>query len=92
MPPGLKNLCGYPRCKCPDHEPDPIAIERLVNGDPPSTTTIWERILATAILASRGYSDAAIAKRIQIATRSVQRLRAKWGIPSLVAAGGGRSA
>lgn len=56
-------------------EPDPVAIERAVAGDPPARLIPRERHAAIRQLASRGLSAAAIAERVRCSSRTVYRAR-----------------
>lgn len=56
-------------------EVDEMAVERLVAGDPPETTTRAERAAAVAVLVARGLTNVRVAERLGITTRTVERLR-----------------
>jgi DNA-binding NarL/FixJ family response regulator len=58
-------------------QPDEIAIERAVAGDPPDRLTPRERAAAIAQLDRRDYSAAVIAERVRCTPRTVHRARAK---------------
>lgn len=56
-------------------EPDPIAVERVVLGDP-TRTGVNDRRAATEVLTRRGLSARSIARRMGVSTRTVIRYRA----------------
>lgn len=56
-------------------EVDEMAVERLVAGDPPETTTRAERSAAVAVLVARGLTNVRVAELLGITDRTVQRLR-----------------
>lgn len=58
-----------------DQHIDEIAVERACNGDP-VRLTVHERARVVGILTARGLSANAIAERLRLARRSVQRYRA----------------
>jgi DNA-binding NarL/FixJ family response regulator len=58
-------------------QPDEIAIERAVAGDPPDRLTPRERAAAIAQLDRRDYSAAVIAEYVRCTPRTVHRVRAR---------------
>jgi len=58
-------------------QPDPIAIERAIAGNPPERLTPRERHAAIRQLDRRQYSAAAIAERVQCSPRTVHRARSR---------------
>jgi DNA-binding CsgD family transcriptional regulator len=65
------------------HTPvDDIAVERLINGAPPPTTTAAEKREAIRVLTRRHMPAAAIAERIGVTPRTVQRHRAALRDPA----------
>jgi len=64
------------------HDPfDEQAVARLVDGDRPAKVSAADRVEAVRRLASEGLSDAAVARRLKMTDRAVQRLRASYAIP-----------
>jgi WhiB family redox-sensing transcriptional regulator len=64
-----------------DDAPDPVVVERAIDGHAGKVTPA-ERTEAVRIMACRGWSDLEMAARLRIALRSVQRIRAAYGIES----------
>lgn len=64
-----------------DDTPDPIAVQRAIDGLPVKVTAA-ERAEAVRIMAARGWSDAEMAERLHICGRTVQRIRDLHGIAS----------
>ncbi|MFI0929676.1 helix-turn-helix domain-containing protein [Streptomyces sp. NPDC021012] len=58
-------------------EPDPVAIERAVAGNPPAYLYPVERAEAVRRLDSRGLTAKQIAARVGCAKRSVHRIRSR---------------
>lgn len=56
---------------------DPVAVARLVAGDPPGRVTRAERQQAVRVLSRRGMSAAQIAETIGATSRTVVRMRAR---------------
>lgn len=65
--------CGARQLRTHQSEVDPVAVARLVAGDPPARTTRAERTAATAVLTRRGRSYTQIADHLHITARSVAR-------------------
>lgn len=62
----------------PPTEPDPIAVERAVAGDPPDRLTASERAAAVLALTQRNVSARQIAERIGCSQRTVHRARSRY--------------
>lgn len=58
-------------------EPDDVAVERAVIGDPPDRLTPRERLAAITRLDRRGYSAVAVAERVRCSPRTVYRARSR---------------
>lgn len=56
---------------------DPIAVQRLIDGDPPATVTRLEMCTAIDVLDARGFSASEIAERVGLTKRSIERRRAQ---------------
>ena len=61
---------------------DDVIIRRLTRGIHCPTATRPEQAEAARILASRGHSDASIARRLRICPRTALRIRKRYGIPA----------
>lgn len=66
---------------------DPVAVQRLIAGDPPERTTVGEREAAVRELHAQGASDREIAFRLSLPMGSVGGIRRRLG---LAPAGGAR--
>ncbi|WP_282696304.1 helix-turn-helix domain-containing protein [Streptomyces sp. CC208A] len=58
-------------------QPDEIAIERAIAGDPPPRLTPRERAAAIQQLSRHGYSARQIAERLRCTPRTVHRARTR---------------
>lgn len=58
---------------------DPIAVQRLIDGDPPERTTLGEREAAVRALHALGLTDRQIAERMR--WPRVQQMRKRLGLP-----------
>jgi len=59
------------------HEVDEVAVQRLISGQPPAHTTRAERQLAVRQLLTHRMTNRAIAERLHVTQRTVERLRAR---------------
>ncbi len=86
----LGDPCGYPGCIrlarseqwCGVHEPDEVAIQRAMAGDPVPLLA-HERETAIRKLSAQGLFDREVAKRLHIADRTVWRIRQREGIEAV---------
>jgi len=58
-------------------EVDEVAVQRLLAGQPPARTTRAERQQAVAYLLGKHMTNEAIARRLHLARRTVERLHAR---------------
>lgn len=58
-------------------EVDEVAVQRLISGQPPAHTTRAERQLAVRQLLTHRMTNRAIAERLHVTRRTVERLRAR---------------
>lgn len=68
--------------KWPRHgtDVDPIAVERLISGDPPAITTTAERTSAVREMAILGLSAELSAQRMRCSPRTVIRYRGRGSV------------
>lgn len=69
----------------PRRDVDEVAVRRAAAGEQLDLSAA-ERAALVALLARQGLSDALIADRVGLAARSVERIRARHGIPAAAAA------
>ncbi|MFC5802754.1 helix-turn-helix domain-containing protein [Streptomyces formicae] len=64
----------------PTQDVDEIAVQRAMNGQPPSRMTPAERAAATLALHRQGLTGPQIAEQLRISRRTVQRIREAAGV------------
>lgn len=56
---------------------DEVAVQRLLSGEPPRTTTRAERQRAVSYLVDHRLPNSTIAERLRVSQRTVERLRSR---------------